>query len=216
MLKAYIFAILVLVGTATACTQSVKFLLDVSGSMQGKEEEMVYGVNNLLKTIRKDYDPNECQISVEFHIFDHELRFLKEASLFRNPFINVDDYAVRGSTALYDSLATVIDKSPDGAIIVIATDGMDNQSREHTPDSIKAKIADAEKKRNIEFVFVAEGPDAFTGGAHIGFANTGIHTTNIASSFVGMPNGVQGPPGPPGAAGMAVAASLQKKIKIKN
>ena len=111
---------------------------------------------------------------------------------------------------MYDSLASVIENAKPGSIIVIATDGQDNQSVRYGPTEIKKKVKEAESNREIEFIFIAEGMDAFTGGVDAGLGAHALNVKDIGHSF-GVP-GPRGAPGSLGVAGVLATSAVMAKI----
>lgn len=211
-MKGFLLLCLIVIGVVTACDQSVVFLLDVSGSMHGTEEKMVFGVNNLLEKMKQKYNDKKCNLDVAIHMFNAALYYSKSVSLIDHPYITVEECKGFGNNRLYDSLATVIDKSPNNTIIVIATGGKDNASTWHTPDSIRSKIETAEEKHGMEFIFVANGPDSFHGGYSAGLQKTAFQAADLGASFAAINTDGQLKVGAVGISTMAkVSAKINKK-----
>lgn len=154
--------------------QSLIILLDVSGSMRGKERDMTMAVNKLLADLPKSALP----VTITF--FNDKIRTLVDAvPLSDVKEMSVADYATSGFTSLFDVVGAAVNKADAGTTIVIATDGEDTSSKEHTQKGVK-KLVEAAKERGVKFIFICEGDESFRGGAHIGLT-TGKGTTAFSS-----------------------------------
>jgi len=93
----------------------------------------------------------------------------------------------RGGTALYDALGEAINKIPSDVegkvILVVVTDGDDNQSREYKVDTIKSLITE-KQEAGWEVLFLAANQDAFSAGGGLGIS--GHTTTNFDYNSKGM------------------------------
>lgn len=90
------------------------------------------------------------------------------------------DINPRGSTPLLDALGHVIvrtgetlaamaeDQRPARVIVVVSTDGKENDSREYSREVVGGMITEQTEKYGWDFVFIGAGFDAFTEGAKIG------------------------------------------------
>jgi len=128
-------------------------LIDASGSMRGKEEEVQGGINQIFQELKmedKEDDSISNRISVidfsshgDFQIlFDNvkasDLEQLKDG-----------EYQPRSMTALYDAIGKSFEKVPskqDGVLVTIFTDGLENDSKEFNASNIKALIEKKEKE----------------------------------------------------------------------
>ncbi len=87
-----------------------------------------------------------------------------------------------GGTALNDAIGHMIvrlgnkfktmpeDKRPAHVIVVIATDGAENSSREYTHAAVKQMVEEQTEKWQWTFVYLAANVDAFATGGAYGFA----------------------------------------------
>jgi len=111
------------------------FILDRSGSMSGMERDTIGGYNSLLK--KQKLEKGEAIISTI--LFDHESVVLHDRlDIKKVPLLTSEDYYVRGSTALLDTIGKAIDhigtihkyarkeNRPDKTLFVITTDGHEN------------------------------------------------------------------------------------------
>lgn len=100
----------------------------------------------------------------------------------------------RGNTALLDAIGRAInatgdrlaatgeDDRPEHVFFVVQTDGLENSSTEFTGEAIQALIKEQTDTWKWEFVFLGMGPDAFTQGRNLGFANV-TRSAHAAPSY---------------------------------
>jgi uncharacterized protein YegL len=145
------------------------FILDRSGSMRGFEKDTIGGYNEMIDKQKKIDLP--CVVSTvlfddQFEVLHNrvDLKDIKELTL--------NDYFVRGSTALLDAIGRSIQKistihrkfdqidKPEKVLFVIITDGMENSSREYNYSSIKRMIELEKNEFGWEFIFIGANMDA--------------------------------------------------------
>ena len=171
-------------------TQEVVAIIDRSGSMNGKEEDTIGGVNSSLEIIRQDLKPNE-QVNVSIKLFDHEEKMLIRSLNINNvrP-IELRQYVPRGQTALYDAIGSTLTyfmekklHNPtcyDTCLMYVATDGFENCSKNFTADSLKKLIISAQKSYNIELIYLGANQDAILEASKIGILPT--HAINYSET----------------------------------
>ena len=171
-------------------TQEVVAIIDRSGSMNGKEEDTIGGVNSSLEIIRQDLKPNE-QVNVSIKLFDHEEKMLIRSLNINNvrP-IELRQYVPRGQTALYDAIGFTLTyfmekklHNPtcyDKCLIYVATDGYENCSKNFNADSLKKLIISAQKSYNIELIYLGANQDAILEASKIGILPT--HAINYSET----------------------------------
>jgi uncharacterized protein YegL len=153
----------------------VIFILDRSGSMRGKEEDVIGGFNSYVDELRKT---PHGEVGVSYVRFDQLIELVwNDVPLAGVAHMSRDTYSVRGSTALLDAVGMTVsavrDNSAHQYIVITNTDGMENASREWTPDGVKQLIKDREALGNWTFAFFGEGTDAWSQASAYGFsANT--------------------------------------------
>lgn len=145
------------------------FILDRSGSMAHLTSDTVGGFNAMIEKQKK----TDGTVYVSTVLFDHESTVLHD----RVPLSDVrpmteDDYAPRGSTALFDAVGDAIhhignihkyardEDVPHKTMFVITTDGMENASRRYDRRKIKAMIERQTEKYGWEFLFLGANIDA--------------------------------------------------------
>jgi hypothetical protein len=130
------------------------------GKMMNRAREADEGIKTFLDE-QRDLD---MKITVSRYDFDDKFEHTFGPVKLRH----VPDYKIepRGSTSLFDAIGFGIvrtremiddladDKRPSKVVVLVATDGEENTSREHTFDSI-TKLIEERKKDGWEFVFIA-------------------------------------------------------------
>lgn len=165
-------------------------ILDRSGSMNGREKDVIGGVNSFIDDQKKLPDP----ASVAFVRFDTNAieRFRAMGPLADVKPLTADDYQPRGGTPLLDavgqSIAQLEDdwkaEKPDRCIVVIVTDGEENSSHEYTKDKIKALVKSRQDSGLWSFIYLGANVDAFAEAGRMGFAaaNTAGYVNTAAGT----------------------------------
>ena len=171
-------------------TQEVVAIIDRSGSMCGKEEDTIGGVNSSLEVIKQDLKPNE-QVNVSIKLFDHEEKMLiKSLNINEVRPIELRQFVPRGQTALYDAIGSTLTyfmekklHNPtcyNTCLMYVATDGFENCSKNFTADSLKKLITSAQKSYNIELIYLGANQDAILEASKIGILPT--HAINYSET----------------------------------
>ena len=168
------------------------FILDRSGSMSGMERDTIGGYNSLLK--KQKLEKGEAIISTI--LFDHESVVLHDRlDIKKVPLLTSEDYYVRGSTALLDTIGKAIDHigtihkyarkedRPDKTLFVITTDGHENASRMYSYAQIEKMIKRQESKYGWQFLFLGANIDSAKEGARLGLKRE--HTANYVQDSEG-------------------------------
>ena len=155
------------------------FILDRSGSMHGKEQDVIGGFNNLLD--KQKGIEGEAFVTTVLFDSDYE-KLYDRVDLREIPALTDSTYSVRGSTALLDAVGKTIDdidarlsqtpepERPAKVIFVITTDGMENASREYSAEQVKNMVEHQKAKYSWEFLFLGADIDAFGAACRIGIA----------------------------------------------
>jgi uncharacterized protein YegL len=163
-------------------------ILDRSGSMQGRENDVIGGVNSFIEEQKKLPDP----ASVAFVRFDTDAteRFRPMKPLAEVEPLTRSDYQPRGGTPLLDAVGrtvTALDEDwktekPERCIVVIVTDGEENSSKEYTKAKIQALIKARQDSGMWAFIYLGANVDAFheAGSLGIAAANTAGYTNTAA------------------------------------
>lgn len=161
-------------------------ILDRSGSMGGRENDVVNGVNAFIEEQKKLPDP----ASIAFVRFDTEgtERFRPMNPLAECQPITRADYQPRGGTPLLDAVGTTITKldedwkaeTPERAIVVIVTDGEENSSHEYTKAKIQEMVKARQDSGKWAFIYLGANVDAFEEAGSMGIlaANSAGYTSS--------------------------------------
>lgn len=148
----------------------VNVILDKSGSMSTKVQDVIGGFNLYLDELAKE---QAVDYGFSLTLFDTvvEMKY-KGVPLASAAKLDGSSYRPSGNTALFDAVGnTVQTVSTDGfdkIITVIMTDGEENSSREWTLHAIRELIKSKEAAGNWTFVFLGANLDAFEQGANLG------------------------------------------------
>ena len=145
------------------------FILDRSGSMSGLESDTIGGYNAMLA--KQQQEPGEAVITTV--LFDDQYELLHDRINLRGVTPITDrEYFVRGNTALLDAVGKTISKignaqkhtaeaeRAEHVVVVIATDGMENASREFNEEKVRRMIEHQKSKYGWEFIFLGANIDA--------------------------------------------------------
>lgn len=152
------------------------FLLDRSGSMQSIKDDTEGGFDAFITEQRRA--EGECRVTLaQFdNTYDVVYRDLPIAE------VPPLDLAPRGSTALLDSMGTLIttageslaalaeDERPAAVIVAIMTDGHENASHEWTHPAIKALVEQQTQQYEWQFLYLGADQDAIEVGTSLGVA----------------------------------------------
>jgi uncharacterized protein YegL len=182
----------------TTFIQEVIAIIDRSGSMCGKEEDTIGGINSALKVLRNEKEDN-TKINVSIKLFDHEEYLLiRSLNINRVRPITHSQYMPRGQTALLDALGNTLSyfmekklddpTSYDMCLIYVVTDGMENCSKFYNSDQIASQIKNAEENYNIKIVYLGANQDAIMEASKYGIAperamNYSETSQNVDSAF---------------------------------
>jgi len=149
-------------------------ILDRSGSMGGREDDVIGGVNSFLAEQKKLPHP----AIISFVRFDSEAveRFRAPADLHACAPLAREEYQPRGGTPLLDAVGVTIAKldddwksmQADRAIVVIVTDGQENASREYGKAQLKKLIEARQETGKWSFLYLGANVDAFAEAGDIG------------------------------------------------
>lgn len=171
------------------------FILDRSGSMAGLEADTIGGYNSMLK--KQQNADGEANVTTV--LFNHDYELLHDRLNVRgiSP-ITDKEYVVGGTTALLDAIGVTIQKianvqkrtndaeRAENVLFVITTDGMENASREFTPEKVKGMVEHQKQNFGWEFIFLGANIDAITTAAHFGIDEdfaVNYHADNIGTQL---------------------------------
>ena len=155
-------------------------LLDASGSMQNCHESTLSALNEQIASLRKvqaDHTDQDIRFSISDFSDDYRMWFgPKSIGEIRD--IRPDQYELRGLTALYDGLGTLITRTIDhvgedapekgtSVSIMVLTDGFENASRIFSSGALRLLI-DKLTEKGWEFRFVGADIDPLAVSRDIG------------------------------------------------
>jgi len=170
--------------------QEVVAIIDRSGSMSGKEDDTIGGINSTFEILKNSLETND-KINISIKLFDHEEKLLIR-SLDINSVRPIErkQYIPRGQTALYDaignSLSYFMEKKLldplcyNKCLIYVITDGLENSSVKYNKDTLKNIIKSAEDNYGIEIIYLAANQDAFLEASKMGISTE--HALNYSET----------------------------------
>lgn len=182
----------------------IAIILDRSGSMGLRREDVIHGFNTLLKTHQSE--PGECAFSLIQFDDQYEVNCWGIPVAHVQPLTGMT-YVPRGCTALRDAIGrTITDLGrrleampevtrPQKVVVVIITDGLENASHEYSTEQIRTMIEHQRVKYAWDISFVGTNQDAVLTARE--YAIPQGHAINYANTGGGV-----------GAAFMAVEASV--------
>lgn len=196
------------VATATKETPKYKFkkagtngnliavVLDESGSMSSCWDQTISGFNEFVQGQRNAKEAGDAKLTLNKFDAPRIETVFADRPLAEVPALDKTNYHPNGGTNLLDcigytieqvndSLAKLKKKERPGVIVLIMTDGEENQSRKYNNEQIKAMVAAAEKA-DWSFVFLGANIDAFSVGANFGMNvsnSVNYSTANMAQTM---------------------------------
>lgn len=152
----------------------ITIVLDRSSSMAGVKEATITGFNTFLKDQQKNDKPARLSL-VQFAGPVERITSFSGVNLQHAEELTPSTYRPTGqSTALNDAIATTVDEigvrlsalsedeRPDNVLVVIMTDGGENDSRIYKHYAgVRAKIEHQQSKYNWQFSFIGANQDSF-------------------------------------------------------
>ncbi len=154
-------------------------ILDRSGSMGHMTEEVISNFNNFLAEQKE----LEGKAKLTLAIFDDKYDLIyDEIDLQKAKPLTSRQYFARGMTRMNDAVGRTLTNKQDHkkAIVLIHTDGYENDSREYENKDIKKLVKKLKKK--WEFIFVGAGIDAVRTNRDYGFTHT-LKANNNSRSY---------------------------------
>ena len=166
------------------------FIVDKSGSMMGKEEDTIGGINSILHAHK---EKNKGKEYVTLVLFDNNYEVLYDRKILtQTEDITDSEYQIGGTTALLDAMGKTItnldkaqknkDTKADKVVVVIITDGHENSSKEYNLDQLKKSI-EKHTADGWEFIYLGADLESMdeAGDIGIGYARS--------ASYVDDPQG---------------------------
>lgn len=174
----------------------IAVVLDESGSMSSCYDSTIAGFNEFVQGQRAAENAGDATLTLNKFDAPHIKTVCENLSLSEVPALDKTNYRPNGGTNLLDCIGHTIEqvnatleknkkKDRPGVIVLIMTDGEENQSRKYDNDQIKAMVAAAEKA-DWSFVFLGANIDAFSVGANFGMNvmnSVNYSTANMAQTM---------------------------------
>ena len=169
------------------------FVVDRSGSMDSLKKATIDNFNEqiaTLKTLQEEYPDEKYYVTLV--LFDHEIQTVyKDKPLDEIEKLTEETYVPRGMTSLHDAIGITISelkvrqkralKNMDNeALIMVLTDGYENNSREWKGQKVANLIKEVDSKDNWTVSFIGASKDsAMDAKETLGIQNTTfVDTTN--------------------------------------
>ena len=200
----------------------VNVILDKSGSMASKLNDVIEGFNAYVNGLSKE---DKVDYLFSLTLFDTLVAYRDVAiPLGSVRKLDAQNYVPGGNTALNDAIGITVRKvegdkpQVDKVITVIMTDGEENSSREWTHDAVKSLIEQKEKEGVWTFVFLGAAPDAWVQGQAYGIptGNVAQYSTNqYRDAFVATAAAVNIAAASPRAQSPSLFSALSKNVLKK-
>lgn len=157
-------------------TTRVLIIQDRSGSMGSRVQETIDGYNEYIATLQED-DSDEAFLTLVQFDNRYEVK-VKDKPVGRVPQLNRDTFVPRGMTRLLDAVGRSLSEfketvgKTDRALVVIMTDGGENDSREWDSHKVSDLITELEDTDRYTFIFMGAGRDAWSGGRLMGLSKS--------------------------------------------
>jgi len=157
----------------------ITFVLDESGSMGSCLNDTITGFNSFIDEQRKK--EGKCEVSLFKFAGRASTPLFQLVDINETPALSTVNYRPGGGTPLLDAIGDAIQitsaqlksrgkkKDRPAALVIIMTDGEENESRRFTNEQIKSMVAKCEKA-DWTFIFLGANIDAFSVGSGFGFA----------------------------------------------
>ena len=156
-------------------------LLDASGSMQDCYDVTIAALNSQIKSLREvqeKYPDQDVRFAISDFSNDYRLWFAPR-SIHDVSEVSNEQYQLRGATALWDGLGTLITRTVDevgsdapetgtSVSIMVLTDGFENASRTFSPGALRL-LMDMLKNKGWEFRFIGADIDPLAVSRDLGF-----------------------------------------------
>jgi uncharacterized protein YegL len=156
----------------------ISVVLDESSSMSIARSATIEGMNTFFTEQAKR--PGEAKLTlVKFASEVREPVYIDRPIGQVEP-LNLNTYVPNGMTALYDAIGQTIDltgvrlaempeaERPEQVLIVIQTDGEENQSYKYSLEKIQSMIKHQKDVYNWDFIFMGQGIDSFAVSKNLG------------------------------------------------
>lgn len=169
----------------------INVLLDRSGSMGGRESDVIGHYNEFIK--EQKAVPGTARVSLVIFDTSYEEVYV-DRDITEVPKLTSDTYFVRGGTSLLDAVGKFITATdriknkPKKILFLINTDGEENSSHEYTKKMVKDLVTERQGKHDWQFLFIGAGVDAFSEKTGAGLGLRSYQTFTSSNSPAGLSN----------------------------
>lgn len=147
-------------------------LIDRSGSMAGKWDETISAINAYIDTMRNEDIKNIVTVAAFDYMGQMEYTVLRDKENAKKcRAIGSAEIIPRGMTPLYDAIGKMVNAveadNMERTMLVVITDGLENNSREMNRDNVKAAMERC-KARDWQIVFLGADFNAFDQASTVG------------------------------------------------
>lgn len=174
--------------SSTKATTHVLMIVDMSGSMSPVADDVRGGFNSYIAGLTKT---DTVRYRITATVFDTQFICLcVDAKRREVPELTEANYEPRGMTALLDAVGKTIAEfdarvpqlgDSDRVLVVVQTDGYENNSQEFTWDMISELIKEREATGKWSFIYLGAGMDTWAQASKMGFSRDGYITTSKSS-----------------------------------
>lgn len=165
-------------------------LLDESGSMSSQRDDIIGGINEMIRQQRALEPRRNHEIHFDIIKFSGHVQPVRSETLDSIKKFSNWDYQPSGSTALYDAIGETINKyrTEHNVVMVVATDGQENSSREYKYQDITRMIEEQRERCGWHMIYLSEDIDTFEQGNTIGITNDVKHSYNqcVGKNYLGQ------------------------------
>ena len=157
------------VGAQDDSGTKIVMLLDSSGSMNNIRDDVIGSVNSFVEQQQKQKLDDKATFSLAQ--FDSKMRWIWDnVPLAQVKSLVAKDYVVNGGTALLDSIGDTIARHDNDrdVVLVICTDGQDNESRRFSQKQIKELLARKKADAGWDVIYLSCDEAGFAAGHALG------------------------------------------------
>lgn len=154
-----------------------------------------------LTALQEEYPEEKYYVTL--CLFDHEIKTVyKDKPLNEVKLLDEDTYIPRGSTALHDAIGFTISelrerrvkelkKEENEALVVILTDGYENDSKEWRGKKVADLIKEVDAKENWTISFIGASKSSAVNAANtLGIQNTSFVDTSSTEAYASTSRGI--------------------------
>ena len=139
------------------CSRIV-LVLDSSGSMASQKNDIIGGVNEMIRQQRRTQPHLNNRVRFNLVKFNTSVEHPTNTTLANIPFLGPNDYITSGTTALYDAMGFTMEryKNEKNVIMIVATDGQENASKHYNYRHVTDMVRNCRNTLNWNFIYLSE------------------------------------------------------------